>query len=234
MNKDEYLVLVKTKLKSKTPEEKVIEIINCLLEKNSIGNYKGYIPENTEVLSLSIKNNNLDLSLSNDIVTISSNYLSGLIHSLLNLNYFDNVTINTDTNDKRFNRTYDKTIPINVEYKNINRKDNDQVVVYYLEDNLYYVPVTRYSDMKKNKIEVIIEELKTKTPSNLKSYLDDSTNISYDIGNDYIALNFINDKQYQDLEIDELGYSVLANYDVSTLIIKVNDKLEKILTNPIK
>ena len=36
------------------------------------------------------------------------------------------------------------------------------------------------------------------------------------------------------LVLDEIVYAIFSNYDVDTLIIKVNNKVENVLTNPIK
>ena len=69
-----------------------------------------------------------------------------------------------------------KEIGINKEYSLTSRNDISKVVIYYLseiDDEYYYVPVTKYVNDNRDKIKIIVDELASSYiyESNLMSFL---------------------------------------------------------------
>lgn len=121
---------------------------------------------------------------------------------------------------------------INKMYDINNRNSIQKVVIFYLDkisNNNYYVPVTKYINDDRDKIEIIVENLASKYifESNLKSLLNQNTElINYEIEDEIMVLNF-NDAIFNQEKILEevtytLSYSVFANYDVKEISLKVN------------
>jgi len=113
-----------------------------------------------------------------------------------------------------------------------------ETTIYYLakkDDYLYYIPVTKYTNSNKEKIEIIIDELKSSTTynTNLISYLKEETElINYELLDKSLLLNF-NDQILNDINtnniIEEVTYaidlSVSENYQVDTVFYSVDDQL---------
>lgn len=238
LNKDNYLTKVDIFLDKDKPEKQVIEIINYLKENNKIieSNYKGYIPKNTEILDLDIKSNVLYLNLSKDATENNINIvIPGLIKSLLDIKSFDKVDLKIEGKYlNNYDYPLDNKIPINSEYEISNRKNIKEVIIYYQSNDNNYIPVTKYLNDDREKIEVIIEELKENSNESLISYLNNNIRlIDYEEENDIYFLNFNNylndDDKTLDYNLYEIAYSVFDNYDVSSVMFKINDNNLKII-----
>ena len=120
---------------------------------------------------------------------------------------------------------------------NINSRNNiKKVVVYYLEnidDNIYYVPVTKYINDERERIDIIIDELTTSYiyEPNLMSFLSSNTKLSsFSEKENIMFLNFNNiinsneDKILEEVKYS-LAYSVFDNYEVESVVFMENDKL---------
>ena len=128
-----------------------------------------------------------------------------------------------------------KDIGINKEYNLTSRNDISKVVVYYLseiDDNLYYVPVTKYVNDNRDKIKIIIDELATSYiyESNLMSFLHSNVqlldyyeqeNVLFLNFNDYL---FDSDDKILEEVLYSIAYSVFDNYDVSMVMFEVNNQ----------
>ena len=99
-----------------------------------------------------------------------------------------------------------------------------------IENNLYYVPVTKYLNDNRDKIKIIVEELSSNYiyESNLMSFLNSNTKLlEYREDDDVMYLNFNdylfdgNDKVLEEV-IYSLAYSVFDNYDVNMVMFEVN------------
>ena len=128
-----------------------------------------------------------------------------------------------------------REIGINNEYT-YNTLDNiTKVVIYYgedINDDIYYVPVTKYlnNNDNKDKINIIVEELTTSYiyEDNLKSILNENTRLIDKelVDDDLLILNFNNALFDNNDKIKEevlymLSYSAFANYSVNTINFKV-------------
>ena len=233
LNKDNYLVKVNIFLDKDKPLKQVENIINYLKESNKkiISNYKGYIPNDTKILDIELKDKVLYLNLSKK--KKKNNYeitIPGLIKSLLELKEIDYISIKVNNEEiDGYNKLLDKNISINKEYNIEDRSNINKVVIYYFSNDKNYIPVTKYTSDKREKIEIIIDELKNTNTENLISFLNSNTELTeYKEDNNVMILNFnkylIDDKNIVNYNLEEIANSVFANYDVLSVMFKVNGK----------
>ena len=156
--------------------------------------------------------------------------ITGLTYSLLELPEIKKITILID--DKPLYVNLDKNIGINNDYLYTNRNNIKKVTIYYLDDNDYYVPVTKYLNNDKEKIEIIIDELKS-TNKNLISYLNNNVELlDYKEESNVLFLNFNkylkdSNKEVREKVLNEIAYSVFDNYDVNMVNFEINNKKVK-------
>ena len=98
---------------------------------------------------------------------------------------------------------------------------------------MYYVPVTKYVNDDREKVNIIVEELATSYiyESNLMSFLNSNVSLlGYEEKNDIMFLNFNdylfdgNDKVLEEV-LYSIAYSVFDNYDVSMVSFLVNGEI---------
>lgn len=238
LNKDNYLTEIDIFLEKDTPTNQAINIINYLKESNKkvISKYKGYIPSNTKVIDINIDNNIIYLNLSKEFLSSDINItVPGLVKSLIGINGIEKVDIKINNNYlDYYDRPLDKKISINKEYIINNRSDIDRVVIYYLSDDNNYIPVTKYLNDKREKIEIIIDELKNNENNNLISYLSNNVKlVDYKEENNILFLtfnsDFLKDENIIEYNMNEIAYSIFDNYDVSSVMFIVNKENIKII-----
>lgn len=241
LNEENLLVRTEVFLEGKTKEDKIKNIINYLTINNDKipTGLKSYIPKNSKVLELEIEEETLTINFSKEFSSYQKEnekqIITGIVYSILELGDLKNISILVE--GKRldnYKEPLTKNIGINNQYLLNSRNDINKVVIYYLNninDELYFVPVTKYLNDKRSKVEIIIEELKTNpTQENLISYLNDNLElIDYKEESDVIFLNFneylldkddkVNEKVY-----NSLAYSVFSNYDVNMVMFEVNNE----------
>ena len=176
-------------------------------------------------------------------VNCEKQIISGIVYSILDLGEVDEVIILVEGEVlKEYPNTHEKIdspltkdIGINKEYNLTSRNDISKVVVYYLseiDDNLYYVPVTKYVNDNRDKIKIIIDELATSYiyESNLMSFLHSNVqlldyyeqeNVLFLNFNDYL---FDSDDKILEEVLYSIAYSVFDNYDVSMVMFEVNNQ----------
>lgn len=229
------------------------EIINILTVNNSKNyhiraGFKPIIPENTKVLDISIDKNVLLLNFSHELLNISADLeekmIESIIYSLTSIDNIKSVKISVDGKPLKYlphsksilPEVLDRSFGINKEYNIRNITNINRTVVYNLakyKDYVYYVPVTKYSNQDKEKIEIIIEELKSNNTinSNIISFLNKETKlINYNILDNSMVLNFnnsiftdINSKTISEEVIYTINLSVADNYDASYVVYCVDD-----------
>ena len=232
LNKDNYLTKVDIFLDSKNQKDKIYNIVECLKKtKNLKSNYKGYIPKNTKIISLDIKDKTIYIDLTKDFNESDINIsVPGLVKSLLEIKNIDKIDLKVEGKYlENYNRLLAKDIAINKKYYLNDRKNINKVVIYYLTEDNNYIPVTKYLNDKREKIEIIVDELTNNTDFYLISYLNSNTRlINYKEENNVLLLNFnkylIDDKNIIDYNLLELSYSIFDNYDVYSVIFEVDGK----------
>ena len=131
----------------------------------------------------------------------------------------------------------DRSYGINKVYELDSMKDVAKVTTYYINkynDISYFTPVTTIENTKKEKVEVIIEKLKTSPTyeTSLVSYLSNSAELlNYEILENSINLSFNNQVLSLDDNkiIEEVKYSIALSirdtYDITETIFFVENRL---------
>ena len=229
-----YLVRTTINSDNKDIIGKVKEIINSLtinsISSNYINkNYKQLIPSNTKLLNIKIDNKLLKLNFSNELLDVNKDneekLIESLIYSLTELEEIDKIMIFVDnklltklpnsnkdlpptlTRDYGINKIYDLTTISNV---------SKYTLYYFIDIDNHYnsVPVTIFTNNDKDKVEVIIKELKSSISyqTDLVSFLSNNTKLlDYELKENKIKLNFSNallDDFYNEYLIEEVKYAI--------------------------
>ncbi len=255
INKDNYVIRTNIATSSANPLEKAQELITSLTigsEKSDYipKNFKAIIPKNTKVLNLSLENNLLKINFSPEFLNVPApdeeKLIEALVYTLTEIPeikeimiFIENTKLNYLPQSKiSLPNTIKRDFGINKIYDITNLKDTTKTTIYYIgkEDNLtYYVPVTKIDNNSQNKIEIIIEELKSSPiyETNLISYLASSVKLlNYEELENQISLSF-NNAIFDDLStkniLEEVKYSISLSvkdtYNVSDVIFKVDDEV---------
>lgn len=241
LNKNNLLVKTDVFIEKSSQTEKIIKIIDYLTENNNKvpSGLNGYLPKNTKVLNTKESENTIIINFSKEFLNykkeIENQLITGIVYSILENTDYENVWLTVEEKKlEEYPKPLNKNIGINNQYILTNRKDLSRVVVYYLtniDENSYYVPVTKYLNDNREKIEVIIDELCNDSSNNeLISYLNGNTKLlDYKEESDVLFLNFndylldSNDTITKDI-LNTIAYSVFANYDVNTVMFEVNSE----------
>lgn len=238
---------------SETINEQIKEIIETLTINSKKSTYirdgfKPIIPENTKIIDLKLDNEILTINFSKEFLTVNETneepMLEALIYSLTELKEIKKIKILVENipftklpnSNKKLPEYLDKTYGINKIYNLTSLKETSKTTIYYLSkinDYYYYVPVTKVSNEKLERVEIIIKELKS-TPiyhTNLISYLKASANMTnYELLENAISLSFnnyliANMKEEQILE--EVKYSIALSlrdtYGINEVIFNIPD-----------
>ena len=250
LNSDGYLVKSRILLESSDLEKKIREILGQLTVQDDNYFPKGLfpcIPKNTKILNVLCGEKQVSIDFSKEFLDMSvdleKQIISGIVYSILDLDDINEVILLVEGQVlKEYPNTHEellspltRDIGINKEYHITSRNDISKVVVYYLseiDDDLYYVPVTKYVNDERDKIKIIIDELSSSYiyEANLMSFLHSNVELlDYYEQENVLFLNF-NDYLFDstDKVLEEvlysIAYSVFANYDVSTVMFEVNDQ----------
>ena len=208
-NKDEYISRITLAFKSSDPLELVRETISFLTigsEKNAYlpNNFYAVIPRDTKILNMDLQDETLKIDFSKDLLNTNNTkkMIEAIIYSLTEITGIKKVIIYID--GKLLNETINSTLPstltrdigINTLYDIDSLKNISKTTVYYSatdNDLNYYVPVTLLSNDNKDKLEVIIERLKSRpfVKTNLMSYLNTTAVLNnYEYKGDKLLLSF--------------------------------------------
>ena len=255
----EYIARTSIVKESETTEELIEEVIDSLTIGSEKSNYirdgfKGIIPKNTKVLDTTLEGNILTINFSKEFLNVSKSdeekMLEALTYSLLEIPEIKKISIlvegeklkNLLNSKKKLPEFLDRNFGINKIYNLDSIKDTSKTTIYYLSkynDYYYYVPVTKISNDATEKVEIIINELKS-TPiyhTNLISYLAASTNITnYELLENSITLSFNNHllANLKDEEmLEEVKYSIALSmrdsYGVEEVLFNFPDSETEVM-----
>ena len=235
INKDNYLVKTDIFIDSNKLEDKIKKIINYLtIDNNKVPlGLNGYIPKDIKLIDFNIEANSLVLNFSKEFKDNEEIIITGIVYSMLEIDEINEVSFLVENKPYKNYNNLNKDIGINKDILYTKRKDIEKIVVYYLDktDN-YYVPVTKYLNNNKEKIEVILEELKN-TKKDLISYINYNTELlDYSEEANLLILNFSKDikddnKDSFDKVLNTISYSVFDNYDVNMVMFKIEGETYK-------
>lgn len=215
---DNYNYLSRTKINTNNKDiiSKSTDLLEALTidgkKQNIIANgFKPLLPKNTKILNLSLSNQILTINFSNEFYNVEEKYeeklIESIIYTLTTLEGIDKIEILVNgnkltklPNSKKLLPEYlDKSYGINKQYELTSLNDIYSYTVYYVNtynNESYYTPVTKYiNNEEQDKVKVIIDELSTSITyqTNLMSYLDTSTKLlDYELIDNTIKLNFNN------------------------------------------
>jgi len=194
--------------------------------------FKTIIPTGTSVIDIKLEDKILTINFSSELLDINEKYeekmIESLIYTLTSIDGIDKINILVEgekltklpISGKLLPESLDKNYGINKKYELTKTSNIDSYTVYYVSsynDNIYYVPVTRYINNNKDnndKIKIIVDELASAPiyETNLMSYLNSNTKlIDYELDNDKIKLNFNNsilDDINKDNILEEVIYTI--------------------------
>jgi len=239
---------------SETIEESVEEIIdNLTIGKESSShipsNFKKIIPKNTKIISQSISDGLLKINFSKELLNIDENneekLIEAIIFSLTEIESINKIMIFVDGvnllelphSKKTLPNILDRSYGINKVYELESIKNVSKITTYYIskmEGFSYYTPVTTVTNETQEKVEIIIEKLKTAPTyqTNLVSYLAASTELlNYEILENSVNLSFNNHiLSLNENEISEevkytIGLSIRDTYNINETIFYVDNML---------
>lgn len=235
-----------TKVDFKTPKTNLESVVESIIKKITISNdatiprkFKQVIPSDVKLNKFKIEDNIIYLDFSKEFLNIPKENIEMIVesisYSLFELDNISGISIYIDEVSIKeiFNIpgiiTKDFGINKRTNIKSFN--DVSQVTIFYIDnedENYYYVPITKYVNDKREKIKIIIDELTSNYvyESNLISLLNKNSKLlDYEIKSDSIILDFDNSIFLEDNNIlEEIVYSVFANYDVNEVIFRVEGK----------
>ena len=251
LNDEGLLVQDRVLLDGSSVEEKIEKLLINLTE-GSTGSFADglskVIPKGTVVNNVMVGNKYVTIDFSKELLNVSEekekSMITAIVYSVMDLDDFLGVSILVEGDNleeypnskEKINKILDKSIGINKNYDITSFNNINKVVIYYLEninDNLYYVPVTKYVNDDREKVNIIVEELASSYiyESNLMSFLNSNVSlIEYEEKDNIMSLNFNdylfdgNDKVLEEV-LYSIAYSVFDNYDVSIVSFEVNGKI---------
>lgn len=250
LNEDGYLVKSRILLEGTTLESKIKEVLSQLTVSDDNHFPKGlfaYIPKNTRVLNVLCGEGKVTIDFSSQFLDMDvykeKQIISGIVFSILDLDDIEEVIILVEgtvlseypNTKEKLSSPLNKNIGINEEYELTSREDVSKVVIYYLSrinDEMYYVPVTKYVNDSRDKIKIIIDELSTSYiyEPNLMSFLHSKVELlDYYEQENVLFLNFnkflfdSDDKVLEEV-LYSISYSVFDNYDVSMVMFEVDNQ----------
>ena len=239
---------------SDNTEDLVKEVINNLtIEGNSSShipnNFKKIIPKNTKIINQSISDGLLKINFSKELLNIDKDLeeklLESLIFSLTEIEGISQIMIFVEGENltklphskKNLPNILDRSYGINKIYELESIKEVSKITTYYItkmEGYSYYTPVTTITNKENEKVEIIIEKLKTAPTyqTNLISYLASSTELlNYEILENSVNLSFnnhilnLNDNEILEEVKYTIALSIRDTYNINETIFYVDNML---------
>ena len=253
LDKNNYLAKTSINIDDKNIKNKAKKLLLALINgekyEDIIPNgFKSIIPSNTKILNIYYKDNVIKVDFSDDLLDIKKEYeekiIEDIVYTLTSIDKIKYVIIYINgeilTKLPKSNitipATLDRNFGINKEYNLTSSENINKTTVYYLNKNnndYYYIPVTKINNSKKEKVEIIIDELKNNNVYNsyLMSFLNNDVKlISADYNDKAITLN-LNNKIYDGNSnsilkevINTITLSIDDNYDIDEILFKVDNK----------
>lgn len=254
LNKDNLLGRTSVVVNYDDTVDRAYELLDVLISDGAgegliPAGFSSIIPSDTSIISVTYENNALTVNFSKELLNVSKEHeeamIEAIVYTLTSIDDVNDVIICVEGNQLTtlpktnivlptyLNRNYG----INKQY-DINSLDNvTHVTTYYIDktdDGYYYVPVTKYLNDNREKIEIIIEELEGKNvyDTNLMSFLNSNTKLLSESINDGVMelafnnyiLNDFNKKDILEEVIYTICLSIKDNYDVKEVVFNVDNK----------
>lgn len=249
MDQNSYIAMTEAPVSEEDVEKRARELIKILtvggMDSKVPSGFSAIIPPDTEVLNLTYDHDVLKVNFSKDILEVEENLeekmIEAIVYTLTSIDKVNKVIIYVEGDiltklpKSKINlpSTLDRSFGINKEFDLTSTKDITDVTIYYINqinENYYYVPVTKYLNDTRDKISIIVEELSIglNEASKLKSYLTDEVRlVSSEINEGSIKLELSKSKYSDEIEekIDKtVLLSICDNYQIDNLTINKSEK----------
>lgn len=224
--------------------------VRTIIEGLTIGSsnipkgFSSIIPRDTKLLGYSIDKGLLKINFSKHILNVSvddeDRMIQSIVYSLTSLEQVDKVMIFVEgtildklpNSHRRLDLYLDRSYGINKVVDIDKLSGSSCVTVYYLGDNNSYVPISYITNDDTDKIEIIVNSLKSNriNSSNLSSHLDYQVELmNYERIDDEFFLNFsdsllssIYDGKLKEEVKYALSYSIFDTYNVENVTFLIN------------
>lgn len=220
-----------------------------LITNYDLDGFYTLIPKGTVLNDVRVDKDSVYLDFSKDLLNINVYFeeemIEGIVFTLTEINGINNVYISIEGEElkylpnskKELSYPLTRNIGINKEYILNNFNNINKTTVYFNKeygDMSYYVPVTKVMNSDSDKINIIIEELKSSVNSqnNLKSYVSDNLKlVNYSCDESKMSLVF-NNYIFNDFDsknvLEEVKYiissSIFENYDVNEVVFSTESE----------
>ncbi len=250
IDNNNYVALTKKIINDSESSDLIENIINSLIinenNENLPQGFKAIIPEGTKLIDYELKDGLLKINFNKNFLDVSqeneNKMIEALIFSLTTIKEVKNIMIfvegerllklpnSNKTLDLYLNRNYgiNKIVDINSFH------DTSMVTIYYLSKNndYYYVPVSYISNNQNDKIEIIINNLKSNklNHTNLLSHLNYHVELmNYEATEQEVLLDFnelllnsvYNGKLKEEVKY-ALTYSIHDTLGIENVVFMVN------------
>lgn len=245
LDDDNYVSRVISYFDNNTIIDEIKSKIDVLINGDtSLKSFYSLIPKGTILKNVKVDKDSVYVDFNKDILNVNEyveeSMIEALVYTLTETNGINNVYILVDGELLKELPNSKKTIeyPLTRKY-GINKKydlDNlnyiDKTTIFFAktdeEDQIYYVPVTKISNVVSDKIDVIVEELKSpvNAQDNLNSYISNNIKlVNYTIDDNKMNLVF-NNYIFNDIDkkviLEEVKYilseSIFENYNIKEVI----------------
>lgn len=249
MDKDYYL----GRMIEYASYDNIVDLVNKKLDilingSDELNSFSSIIPKNTKVNSIKVDKNNVYIDFSKDILNVSKYneelMIESIIYTITDINGIDNIYLSINKEPLKILPKSNKEIPyplnrgygINKKYDLDSLNNITKTTVYFnksYDDIEYLVPITKVMNTTSEKIDIIIEELKSivNAQYNLNSYIPNNLEVvSHEVTDDKMNLifnEFILDKE-KSVVLEEVKYaiaqSIFDNYNVKEVVFSTKDK----------
>ena len=254
IDKNNYIAKTNIQVRSLRADSLIDELIEAMTidgkYQDKIPNgFRGVLPSDAKLLSKKIDNNIVILNFNSNLFDVSNELeekeLEAIIYTITSIEKIDTVKIQIEGKELTKLPKSGKLLPselkreygINKIYEIDDIKNTSATTIYYLsefENTKYYTPVTFINNDSEDKIEVIIEKLKSSpiNQTNLMSYLASNAELlDYEINENTVSLTFNNYifEEFSNKDILEevkytIGLSIKDNYAVDEVVFNANNE----------
>ncbi len=252
-NDDHYLVRSKILLDEKSKEAKIKMLLSNLIVQDTSKfptGLKATIPQGTKIEKIQIEENHVTISFSKEILNVKKEsekcMIESIVHSILDLKEIDSLSIQVEgklltqypNSKEKLPSIFTRSFGINEVFDLTDYQNAKKVILYYIEqieEENYYVPVTKYVNDSRDKIQIVIDELTSSyiyEPNLMSLAKEDVDLMNFEQDEDLFILNFnealLKDGKIQEEVLYTIAMSVFENYEINTISFQVNGD-EKVL-----
>ena len=229
-------------------EDKIKEKLEIMIEENNKNAllpsyFNPILPENTQIEEVIVEDSLVKIYFSKDLLNITESQSEQMIEAIIytitdeeilgiEIYVEESLLKYVPHTNKQLPAILTKDFGINKTYEISSNKDIVKLVMSYYgkeNDEYYEIPVTKYLNDDREKIEIIIEELDNiKANTNLLTLVENIKLLDYEINKNSLTINLNKDLSEEEETI--LLKSIFNNYDVEKIEILVQNekKQEKI------